>query len=66
MIHTDRYDESNTSIFFHKVGLVFHRSFIKRFYNLTIPEARRKLQKNFGHAAQDEIIHYLKKNRIIK
>lgn len=66
MIYTDRYNETNSSIFFTKAGLCFHRSFERRFYNLTIPEARAKLRRSFSHAQQNEIIHYLKEKKIIK
>lgn len=61
-----RYDESETSVFFHKVGVVFHKSFSNRFSGLTIPQARSKLRKSFGHSIQDEVIHYLKDKKIIK
>lgn len=59
-----RYSEIGESIFFHKTGHVFHRSFARRFYGCDIPSARRKL-KWFGHAQQDEVIHYLKEKKII-
>jgi hypothetical protein len=63
---TDRYTETNTSVFFHKTGCVFHRSFAQRYYGLSIVSARQKAKKWHTHAQQDEIIHYLKSKNLIK
>ena len=59
-----RYSEKGQSIFFHKTGCVFHKSFAKRFHGCDLPSARRKL-KQFSHSQQDEAIHYLKEKKII-
>jgi hypothetical protein len=61
----ERFKEIGESVFFTKKGMCFHRSFIRRFYGLSIPKARKAL-KALSHSQQDEIIHYLKQKKTIK
>lgn len=44
----------------------FHKSFINSYKNLNIVQVRRKLKIWYTKSEQDEIIHYLKENKLIK
>jgi hypothetical protein len=63
---TDRYTETDTSVFFKKTGFVFHRSFARKYYGKNVISARQVAQKWHTRSQQDEIIHYLKDKQIIK
>ena len=56
----DRYYETETSVFFVKTGMVFHKSFSHKYKGLSIVQARRVLGQYFTRSQQDEILHYLK------
>ena len=60
-----RFKIEGNNVFFPKVGLVFHNIFIRRFNGVSIRTARWMLRQNWEHAAQDEIIHFLKEKKII-
>jgi hypothetical protein len=61
-----RYHETQTSVFFTKIKLCFHKSFRKKYQGMTYSQVRRVLRKSFTKAAQDEIIHYLRDKYIIR
>lgn len=63
---TERYIETDSSVFFPKVGLVFHVSFSNSYRRMNIIQVRRKLKVYFTKSQQDEIIHYLRKKSSIK
>ena len=66
MPEDERFSEIGESIFFHKTKMVFHVSFVQRFYGCNVVSARRKIKGWFTRGQQDEIIHYLKKKATIK
>lgn len=63
---TDRYTETDTSVFFTKTGRVFHRTFARKYYGKNVISARQIAKKWHARSQQDEIIHYLKNQQIIK
>jgi len=65
-ISDPRYIVSGKNVIFTRRRFVFHITFSENYAGMTIIEARRKLKKYYTKGEQDEIIHYLKTNNILK
>ncbi len=61
-----RYIVSGNHVIFTRRRFVFHITFGQSYANMTLIEARRKLKKYYTKGEQNDILHYLKTNNILK
>jgi|APGre2960657373_1045057.scaffolds.fasta_scaffold537722_1 hypothetical protein len=65
--HPDsRYFVSGNHVIFTRHRFVFYITFGQNYAGMTLIEARRKLKKYYTKSEQNDILHYLKTNNILK
>jgi len=62
----ERYYVSGQNVIFIRHRFILHINICKNYNGLTLIEARRKLKRHYTKSEQNEILHYLKNNNILK
>lgn len=63
---TDRFAETESSVYFFKTRGFFHKNFVNFYKGMSLIAAKRKMRKKLGHRQQRESIHYLRAKGFIK